>query len=77
MNQTYSNWCQWNILEQVFFFFFFLNAENHKTIPVRGQSKKLNPLSLLFCLPSAFHKDSLSVQALGFGPFAEDSGTAD
>lgn len=58
-------------------FFFFLNAENHKTIPVREQSKKLNPLSLLFCLPSAFHKDSLSVQALGFWHFAEDSGTAD
>lgn len=38
---------------------FFLNAENHKcslAIPGREQSKKLNPLSLLFCLPSAFHR---------------------
>lgn len=53
----------------------FLSAENRKTIPVREQSKKLNPLSLLFCLPSAFHKDRWSAQALGFWHCAEDSGT--
>lgn len=45
----------------------FLNAENHKTIPVRELSKKLNLLSLLFCLPSAFHKDSLSISGPGVG----------
>ena len=43
MNQTYSNWCQWSILEQVF----FLNAENHKTVPVREQSK--NWIHFHFC----------------------------
>lgn len=43
----------------------FLNAENHKAIPVREQSQKRNPLSLLFCLSSAFHKDSLGTSGPG------------
>lgn len=43
----------------------FLNAENHKTIPVIEQSKKLNLLSLLFCFPSAFDNDSLRISGPG------------
>lgn len=43
----------------------FLNAENHKAIPVREQSQKRTLLSLLFCLPSAFHKGSLSTSGPG------------
>lgn len=43
----------------------FLNAENHKTIPVRKLSKKLNLLSLLLCLPSAFPEGSLRIPGPG------------
>lgn len=35
------------------------------SIPVREPSQKLNRLSLLLCLPSAFHKDSVSTSGLG------------
>lgn len=37
----------------------YWSAENHKTVPVKERAKKKkNRLSLLFCLPSAFHQAS-------------------
>lgn len=55
----------------------FLNAKNHKAIPVREQSKKLDLLSLLFCYLLLSLRTASEPQALGLWLLPEDTGAGD